>query len=175
MPHIPSTHPRSFRPIRGEKFKSRYSGHLSSRLAEIGHNMTKQSGFPYTWKEAKLRAIQSVFTTFVLNVFIHWKLFNPCLLHLFWKFSFCFSSSVLCWVKIESHSIRVHYICFECFHSLKTVQSVFITFVLKVLILLLISGWNTSVLYWVRLVFGLNAKSSLWMNTVSFFMKWTIP
>jgi hypothetical protein len=41
---------------------------------------------------SKLRAIQSVFTTFVLNVFIHWKLFNPCLLHLFWKFSFCFSS-----------------------------------------------------------------------------------
>ena len=52
------THLWIFRPIRGENFQLWYSGHLSSRLAEIGHNATKQRGFPYTWKKAKLKPAQ---------------------------------------------------------------------------------------------------------------------
>jgi hypothetical protein len=91
MPHIPSTHPWIFRPIRGEKFRSRYSGHLSSRLAEIGHNMTKQRGFPYTWKKVKLKAVQSVF------------------IHLFWTFSFCFLSYTWKEVKLKPvQSVFIH-------------------------------------------------------------------
>jgi len=37
--------------IGGKKFQSRYSGHLSSRLAWNGHNTTKQTKFPIIWRE----------------------------------------------------------------------------------------------------------------------------
>ena len=101
MPHIPSTYPRIFRPIRGEKFRLRYSGHLSSRLAEIVHNMNKQRGFPYTWKKVKLKPVQSVFIhlfwTFSCFLSYTWKEVKlkpvqSVFIHLFWMFPFCFLS-----------------------------------------------------------------------------------
>jgi hypothetical protein len=35
-----------------EKCETRYSGHLVSRLAVSGHNITKQTRFPTTWRES---------------------------------------------------------------------------------------------------------------------------
>jgi hypothetical protein len=41
-----------------EKGETRYSGHLLSRLAVSGHNTTKQTWFPTTWRE-NWKSIQS--------------------------------------------------------------------------------------------------------------------
>ena len=82
--------------------------------------------------------------------------------------------------KIETCSIRVYTFVLNVFmflilhmegSEIETCSIRVYTFVLNVSFLLLIPGCNMSVLCRVRLLFGLNVKSSLWMNTISFFMK----
>jgi hypothetical protein len=110
--HILNAHPS---PISDRSevifLKTRYSGHLSSRLACFGPNATKQTAFPYTWKESENETCSIGHYKPVL------KLFVP------------FSNL---WMKYLSKVVG------QMGHTL-------------------------------------NVNSSLWMNTSSFIMKWTIP
>jgi len=53
-----------------EKFGTRYSGHLLSRLAGFLHNLTKQTRFPTTWRENGKSNSKQVNLWFICDVWL---------------------------------------------------------------------------------------------------------
>lgn len=47
------------------EFRTRYCGHLLARLAKYGHNTTKQTTFPTTWRESLKEQTSLVITKLV--------------------------------------------------------------------------------------------------------------
>jgi hypothetical protein len=56
-----------------EKFGTRYSGHLLSRLAGFVHNLTKQTGFPTTWRENGKSNSEQVNLWFIMRCLVEYE------------------------------------------------------------------------------------------------------